>query len=67
MIKQYFQQKINYKIETLISKALTDSSNIHGEFISINNVLKIYEEIKKQNKNLTKKLCLMQLKNNNIK
>ena len=67
MIKQYFQQKINYKIETLISKALTDSSNNHGEFISINNVLKIYEEIKKQNKNLTKKLCLMQLKNNNIK
>ena len=56
MIKQYFQQKINYKIETLISKALTDSSNNHGEFISINNVLKIYEEIKKTKQKPNKKI-----------
>ena len=37
--------KLN-KIEVLISKALNDSYVIHVEFISINNVLKKYENMK---------------------
>ena len=38
--------------------ALTDSSNIHGEFISINNMLNIYEEIKEKNQKPNKKIML---------
>ena len=36
-------------IEVLISKALIDSYISHGEFVSINNVLRQYYEMKKKN------------------
>ena len=37
--------------EVLISKALIDSYISHDEFISVNNVLREYNEIKEQIKN----------------
>ena len=40
------------KIEVLISKSLIDSSVSHDEFVSINNVLKEYEKMKEEIKNL---------------
>ena len=40
------------RIEILISKTLTNSNISHDEFVSINNVLKEYEEIKEETKNL---------------
>ena len=39
------KSKLN-RIEVLISKSLIDSNISHDEFVSINNVLKEYEEIK---------------------
>ena len=39
-------------IEALISKALIDSNIIHDEFLSINNVLKEYDKMKLEIKNL---------------
>ena len=41
------KSKLN-SIEILISKALIDSVISHDEYVSINNVLKEYEEIKKE-------------------
>ena len=41
-----------YRIEKLISKSLIDSYISHDEFVSINNVLKEYEKMKKEIKNL---------------
>ena len=38
-------------VEVLISKAFTDSYISHDEFVSINNVLREYDEIKKEIKN----------------
>ena len=38
-------------IEVLISKALIDSYISHDKFLSVNNVLKKYNEIKKEIKN----------------
>ena len=38
-------------IEILISKSLIDSYIDHDEFFSVNNVLKDYNEIKKEMKN----------------
>ena len=38
-------------VEVLISKAFTDSYISHDEFVSINNVLGEYNEIKKEIKN----------------
>ena len=43
------------KIEVLISKTLTNSNICHGEFVSINNVLKEYEDMKEKIKNPNKK------------
>ena len=40
------------KIEVLISKALIDSVIIHEEFVLINNLLKEYNKIKEEIKNL---------------
>ena len=37
-------------VEVLISKAFTDSYISHDEFVSINNVLREYNELKKENK-----------------
>ena len=45
------KSKLN-KIEVLISKFLIDLNISHDEFVSINNVLKVYEEMKKEIKNL---------------
>ena len=45
------KSKLN-RIEVLISKALIDSNTSHGEFVLINNVLKEYDEIKEEIKNL---------------
>ena len=39
------KDKLN-TIEVLISKALIDSYIIHDEFVSVNNVLREYNEIK---------------------
>ena len=36
----------------LISKSLIESNIFHDEFVSINNVLKEYEEIKEEIKNV---------------
>ena len=43
--------KLN-RIEVLISKSLNDSNISHDEFVSINNLLKEYEEMKEEIKNL---------------
>ena len=45
------KSKLN-RIEVLISKHLIDSNSSHDEFVSINNVLKEYEEMKEEIKNL---------------
>ena len=39
-------------IEVLISKALIDSNISHGEFVLINNVLREYDNMKDEIKNL---------------
>ena len=39
-------------IEVLISKALIDLYISHDEFVSVNNVLREYNEMKKKKKNL---------------
>ena len=38
-------------IEVLISKSLIDSFMIHGEFVSVNNALREYNELKEEIKN----------------
>ena len=38
-------------IEILISRALIDSNIIHDEFVSVNNVLKEHDDMKKEIKN----------------
>ena len=43
--------KLN-RIQVLISKAITDSDISHDELILINNVLKEYEEMREEIKNL---------------
>ena len=40
------------RIEVLISKSLIDSNISHDEFVLINNVLKEYDKIKEEIKNL---------------
>ena len=45
------KSKLN-NIEVLIAKALTDSVISHGEFVLINNVLKEYDYMKEEIKNL---------------
>ena len=45
------KSKLN-SIEVLISKALIDSNISHEEFVLINNVLKEYDELKEEIKNL---------------
>ena len=44
--------KIN-TIEALISRALIKSYISHNEFVLVNNVLKVYDNIKEKIKNLT--------------
>ena len=45
------KSKLN-SIEVLISEALIDSNISHGEFVLINNVLKEYDDMKEEIKNL---------------
>ena len=45
------KSKLNSK-EVLISKALIDSNISHDEYVLINNVLKEYDNIKEEIKNL---------------
>ena len=45
------KDKLN-TIEFLISKALIDSYVSHDELVSVNNVLRVYYEMKKEIKNL---------------
>ena len=53
MIKKYCQHKSKLnKIEVLISKASIDSIISHDELVLINNVLKEYNEVKEDAKNL---------------
>ena len=40
-----------YTIEVLISKALIDSYSCHEKFVSVNNVLREYNEMKEEIKN----------------
>ena len=44
------RDKLN-TIEVLTSKALTDSYISHDEFVSVNNVLRDYNEMKEEMKN----------------
>ena len=44
------KDKLN-TIQVLISKALIDSYNSHDKFVSINNVLRKYHEMKEETKN----------------
>ena len=41
-----------HNIENLISKTLIESNMNHGEFVLINNVLREYDNLKKENKNV---------------
>ena len=50
MIKQFCQQKPN-TIKVLISKGLIYLYNNHDEFASVNNMLREYNEMKKEIKN----------------
>ena len=49
------KSKLN-SIEILLSKALIDSVVSHDEFVLINNVIKEYDEMKEEIKNLFKDL-----------
>ena len=57
MRKKYYKMlllgraKLN-STEVLISRVLTNSCISHDEFISVNNVLREYDDIKKEIKNL---------------
>ena len=47
-------------MEVLISKALMNPNVSHDEFVSVNNVLKEYDDMKKEIKNSNNKsICLM--------
>ena len=41
-----------HNVENLISKTLIESNMSHGEFVLINNVLREYDNLKKENKNV---------------
>ena len=47
-----FAKKKIIGIEVLISKALTDSYISHDEFVSVNDALREYDDMKKEIKNL---------------
>ena len=46
------KDKLNTIEVLLISKAFIDSDISHDEFVSVNNVLKEYNQMKKETKNL---------------
>ena len=41
-----------HNVENLISKTLIESNMNHGKFVLINNVLREYDNLKKENKNV---------------
>ena len=47
--------------EVLISRVLTNSCISHDEFISVNNVLREYDDIKKEIKNLKTSTVMQRL------
>ena len=47
----FTKEKLN-SIEVLISKALTDSYISHDEFVSVNDALREYDDMKEEIKNL---------------
>ena len=49
--------KTKSDIKVIISKALIDSYIIHKEFVSVNNVLREYNEMKK--KKILKSICII--------
>ena len=50
--------KTKSDIKVIISKALIDSYFIHKEFVSVNNVLREYNEMKKKKK-ILKSICII--------
>ena len=51
LAKSSLKKKLN-KVEVLIAKALIDSCICHEEFVSLNNVLKEYDDMKEKIKSL---------------
>ena len=49
MVKKVLIAKTKLSVEVLISKTLIDSCISHDEFISVNNVLNEFDNIKKRN------------------
>ena len=66
MRKKYYKilllgrAKLN-STEVLISRVLTNSCISHDEFISVNNVLREYDDIKKEIKNLKTSTVMQRL------
>ena len=66
MRKKYYKMlllgraKLN-STEVLISRVLTNSCISHDEFISVNNVLREYDDIKKEIKNLKTSTVMQRL------
>ena len=58
------KNKIN-TIKVLISNALIDSYTSHDEFVSVNNVLREYYELKEEIKNPETSVDIFSLYNNN--
>ena len=49
MMKQFYQQKANLnEMEVLIFKALINSRTSHKEFVSVNSVVKEFDDIKEE-------------------
>ena len=59
------KDKLNI-IEVLISKALIDSYNSHDKFVSVNNVLRKYHEMKEEIKNTKLMWNLLYKTNRNV-
>ena len=58
--------KVNI-VEVLFSKALIDSCIDHDKFVSMNNVLREYNEIKEEIKNLEKAVEMLIKNNGNVR
>ena len=50
--KEHYKEALLNSIEVLISKSLIDSCISHDEFALVNNVLKEYDDMKEEIKNL---------------
>ena len=56
--------KLN-NIKVVTSKSLIDSYITHSEFVSVNNVLREYNEMKDRNKHFSEKYCMKTLETTN--